>query len=352
VALQATAGNSAVVRLLAGGPPRPAFLLREPETASEATPDPSKEKPSANAFPFGAESPDFLRDYLDERVLAVQVNLMVGTGVVYLTVEEGKDRLVLDLAAFRPDTVDLVPFFPEALSLAQAQAQVKPELIEALTQRSMVPCFFYRGQGGLIWPSLLNQQTLPRTVEVVRRAEAAEREAAKDTAKTFTDILLWYVGARLPLRTTAPKGNAPVQAPKGSAAASAGSALESLTPLQRAVASEAQAILRSKELAQIRAAHAAGKDLEVVINGRTIVYSSELNASGMTLFGENGFVIGREAFKSSTELTKTLLHELHRLTTTASKAEGISGSLASAETKGAQAFGDELFDLGVKLGMW
>ena len=61
----------------------------------------------------------------------------------------------------------------------------------------------------------------------------------------------------------------------------------------------------------------------MAVNGRTILYEPTLNASGMTLFGENGFIIGREAFKNNQELTKTLLHELHRLATTASKAEGM-----------------------------
>jgi hypothetical protein len=72
----------------------------------------------------------------------------------------------------------------------------------------------------------------------------------------------------------------------------------------------------------------------------------------MTLFGENAFVIGREAFKSQAELTKTLLHELHRLATTASKVEGVSGPLAAQETAGAASFADDLYALGVKIGLW
>ncbi len=33
-------------------------------------------------------------------------------------------------------------------------------------------------------------------------------------------------------------------------------------------------------------------------------------ASGMTMFGENGFLIGNEAFASDAELGKAILHEL------------------------------------------
>jgi hypothetical protein len=38
----------------------------------------------------------------------------------------------------------------------------------------------------------------------------------------------------------------------------------------------------------------------------------------MTLFGENGFIIGREAFTSDAELTKTFLHETIGFVTTES----------------------------------
>jgi hypothetical protein len=97
---------------------------------------------------------------------------------------------------------------------------------------------------------------------------------------------------------------------------------------------EAQGILSSSELAQIRAAHTAGEPLSVNISGRLIQYEPGLPASGMTMFGENGFLIGREAFTSQAELQKTVLHELYRLNTSNSTT-GVSGTLASQETKAA-----------------
>ena len=42
----------------------------------------------------------------------------------------------------------------------------------------------------------------------------------------------------------------------------------------------------------------------MVINGRTIQYEPNLSVSGMTMFGENGFLIGKGAFKSQAELQK------------------------------------------------
>jgi hypothetical protein len=62
----------------------------------------------------------------------------------------------------------------------------------------------------------------------------------------------------------------------------------------------------------------------------------------MTLFGENGFVLGREAFVSEAELTKTLLHETYRLTTSQS-AVGVSGAVASAETNEAFSFAERAY---------
>jgi hypothetical protein len=59
----------------------------------------------------------------------------------------------------------------------------------------------------------------------------------------------------------------------------------------------------------------------------------------MTMFGENGFLIGREAFASQSELGKTVLHELYRLGTSAS-GSGVSGGLATSETAAAFDFSE------------
>ena len=87
-------------------------------------------------------------------------------------------------------------------------------------------------------------------------------------------------------------------------------------------------------MGQIRAAHVAGEPLSVNVGSRLVQYEPDLPASGMTMFGENGFLIGREAFVSEAELQKTVLHELYRLNTSTS-ATGVSGALAAQETKAA-----------------
>ncbi|HEX8336765.1 MAG TPA: toxin TcdB middle/C-terminal domain-containing protein [Pyrinomonadaceae bacterium] len=108
---------------------------------------------------------------------------------------------------------------------------------------------------------------------------------------------------------------------------------------ESAVINEARTILGSAELAKLRAAHAAGQSVEVRIGGRLIQYEPGLNASGMTMFGENGFLIGRGAFVSEAELGKTFLHELYRLGTSASSG-GVSASLVKSETEAAFNFAE------------
>jgi hypothetical protein len=59
----------------------------------------------------------------------------------------------------------------------------------------------------------------------------------------------------------------------------------------------------------------------------------------MTMFGENGFIIGREAFSSPGEFARTILHELYRLSYSAS-AGGVTASVATQETAAAASFAE------------
>jgi hypothetical protein len=62
----------------------------------------------------------------------------------------------------------------------------------------------------------------------------------------------------------------------------------------------------------------------------------------MTMFEENGFLIGSEAFGSSAELGKTILHELYRLSTSVSS-RGVSSDLAAREAGAAAGFAERAF---------
>ena len=123
------------------------------------------------------------------------------------------------------------------------------------------------------------------------------------------------------------------------ATSTAASACNDFSQAERGVINEARGILKSAAFENIRLAHEMSKSVTVEINGVTIQYEPRLPASGMTMFGEEGFLIGPEAFASLSELTRTVLHELHRLRTTAS-ANGVSADLAAKETKAAFDFAE------------
>ncbi len=74
------------------------------------------------------------------------------------------------------------------------------------------------------------------------------------------------------------------------------------------------------------------------------MYEPDMAASGFTWFEQNGFILGREAFSSKSELGQTIIHELHRLSTTGSKSLGLSGSMATSETASAANFAKEALE--------
>lgn len=114
-----------------------------------------------------------------------------------------------------------------------------------------------------------------------------------------------------------------------------------LTPGGQAAFIRAYKIYTSPEFEQLRTAYLSEESVEVSINGTTIIYEPSLPAAegyaGMTLFGENGFVLGPRAFTSEADLARTILHECYRLENSASS-EGVSGSMATEETADAHDF--------------
>lgn len=121
------------------------------------------------------------------------------------------------------------------------------------------------------------------------------------------------------------------------------SIINGFNAIESKVITEAKTIINSPEFTKIKSAHEAGQSVTVNIGGRIIQYEPGLNASGMTMFGENGFLIGNEAFASNAELSKTVLHELYRLNTSA-LATGVSAELAAQETKAAFNFAQRAFE--------
>src|SRR5690606_22336449 len=73
----------------------------------------------------------------------------------------------------------------------------------------------------------------------------------------------------------------------------------------------------SKELEVLAKAAKEGRQASVSINGRNITFEPDIPQGqgyrAITNSEINGFHLGIDAFKSPEELTKTILHELHRL---------------------------------------
>ena len=139
---------------------------------------------------------------------------------------------------------------------------------------------------------------------------------------------------------TAPEGATAEPRNPGSERASTSN---ELTPAESQIANEARTIMQSSEMAQIRSAHSSGQSIVVQVNGRLIQYEPGLPASGMTMFGENGFLIGNEAFQTQAELTKTVLHELYRLSTSTVQATGATAGAAASETEAAFQFAEKAY---------
>ena len=204
-----------------------------------------------------------------------------------------------------------------------------PDLAEAMVARMERPgaYTYYVGPGGYIYPTLISETTAPPLCATVPNAVEPGRGNAIAARNTSIHLLVWYIGARNPIQVKL--------------ASSTG--LESFTAAEQSIIIEARRILSSPWFARIRAAQAAGKGVIVRINGRLIQYEPGAPCSGMTLFGENGFLLGREAFKSESEVVKTLLHELHRLTTSVVRAEGATMATVHSETQAAKIFADRAF---------
>lgn len=75
---------------------------------------------------------------------------------------------------------------------------------------------YYIGPGGLIYPTIISDTTAPQLCTAMRKAADQERADARVAEKTSTDLLLWYVGARFPMKTSSPSsGQAAVRTGAG-----------------------------------------------------------------------------------------------------------------------------------------
>jgi hypothetical protein len=117
------------------------------------------------------------------------------------------------------------------------------------------------------------------------------------------------------------------------------------TAAELQIIQEAQHFFEPTVFQQFKDAFAAGSSFVTNVNGRPVIIEPLAPTSGFTLSGEGGFMLGKEAFKSDEELTKTIYQELYRLNT--SEVLGgkgaVSGAIARAETDAAFSFAERAF---------
>lgn len=147
--------------------------------------------PARNTWPFPGFSSRDARDYLDERVAALAINLMLGRAVITLD----DDRIIeAPLSWFDDQDLDILPVVPPRDTREEADAQVAE--FAGTDTRGMTVVAFFRSDG-LIWPTLINPQTAPRVFSVYFQARDAALADVRATEGTFVDLLFWYIGARM-----------------------------------------------------------------------------------------------------------------------------------------------------------
>lgn len=121
-------------------------------------------------------------------------------------------------------------------------------------------------------------------------------------------------------------------------------ALPGLTSVETQIAKSARQIWNAQAFKSGIRGMRAGKNSEITIDGVKVVFQADGPFSGMTLFGERGFVIGKEALRSPDEVAKTVLHEYYRLSTsTAGSNTGVSQTLITKETNNVVNFVERAF---------
>lgn len=272
--------------------------------------------------------------YLDNAIVAVGIPIWGAAFALYRKVVNGQGTEAVMLP--RSDaSLGVDPLKDSFSDLCVAYATRADALAALSASRMPNPYAYYIGDAGLIFPTIISDSTTPRLCKALRHAVEDERKTAQAAEKLAIQLLIWYVGARLPVKSAAE----PIAAKTGAAATDA---LAGFSAAERTVIGEAKQILSSPEMMQIRQAQALGKDIVVKIGGRVIQYEPGMPASGLTNFAEKGFVIGREAFTSEAELTKTILHELYRLRTSVLRGSADTAGV-TVETKAAFEFAERAY---------
>jgi hypothetical protein len=145
----------------------------------------------SNTWPFPGFSQAEIQAYIDDHTTGLAINLVSGLAILTIT---GDRRIELPLARLDPNGAGVLPILPVHAS-RQAALAAEPSFRD-FRATGLIPVLFYR-DGALIWPTLMNPQTMPRVMTVYPIALANARADAAATADAFTELLFWYIGARM-----------------------------------------------------------------------------------------------------------------------------------------------------------
>lgn len=163
-----------------------------------------------------------------------------------------------------------------------------------------------------------------------------------NVTRSFKLLLSLLLLLALNVGATAPAWAQESEAPSHAVSA-ANEPRSGFSPTELAIIGEVRAIKSGPLFAGFKKAFTEGRPKEWKAGERTILVESAAPFSGFTLMGENGFVLGKEAFVSDAELTKTLLHEIYRLDHSQARTHGVSGEQATSETQAAFGFSQRAY---------
>jgi hypothetical protein len=174
------------------------------------------------------------------------------------------------------------------------------------------------GSGHRIFPQRMNPATAPRLYAAKKSAEEVMAQNLLDLMQVASKAVFFII--TMPLQAMGnPTGTAlrrPIARGSIPKLVQQGIHIAGFSPTESAIITEVRQMLSSQEMATLRAAQAAGRDCTVRIGGRYLQYDPGFTyAEAFADFEGNGFTLGPKAFRSEAELTKTLLHETHRLVT-------------------------------------
>jgi hypothetical protein len=293
--------------------------------------------PGASA---AATDPRQHSDYIDDKVNAVGFSIYLGGYALFIN---GLDKPLFVPEAYVNLGLQQVENVDNAIYPDRESAERAIPIGPPVPGRGL-PVSYYRGGYAsapqIIFPTIFSPATTPNAVLTMLRAR---RELAQQVQEQMVILALTLIGAQVIRIILNRIAGAAGRRGRGGRSGSAAGGAAGFTAAEREIVREAHSILTSRQFGQIRTAFARGESVTVQIGGRTIQFEPRLPASGMTNFPD-GFLIGREAFASEAELTKTVLHELHRLHTSAiGRGAAASGAAVQAETEAAFAFAERAF---------